>query len=77
MSIEYKKTVAVFTDSCSIEDAESLLTWLIDKPKAKVNLKGLEHAYTAVIQLLLAFKPTVTNWPQSGPLVQLLRQHLN
>ena len=77
VGIEYKKTVAVFTDSCSIEDAESLLTWFIDKPKAKVNLKGLEHAHTAVIQLLLAFKPSVTNWPQSGPLVQILRQHLN
>lgn len=76
MSIEFKKTVAVFDKDASIEEAESLLSWLLENPSRKVNLKALQHAHTAVIQVLLAARPNVSTWPSDGPLSQLLRQHM-
>jgi hypothetical protein len=76
VSIAFKKTVAVFDHDVTIEEAETLLCWLLEKPNRKVNLKALQHAHTAVIQVLLATRPNVSSWPSDGPLSQLLRQHM-
>lgn len=76
MSIKFKQTVAVFDHDACIEEAEMLLRWLLEKPNRKVNLKSLHYAHTAVIQVLLATRPPVSDWPSDGPLSQLLRQHM-
>ncbi len=76
MSITYKKTVAVLDGRLAVEEAESLFDWLLNKPNAKVNLKDLTFAHTAILQLLMMFKPKVTSWPPPGPLNTLLQHHL-
>ncbi|RKX24302.1 MAG: hypothetical protein DRP47_11585 [Candidatus Zixiibacteriota bacterium] len=63
MPIDYKKTVAMFEGHCEIEEAESLLGWLLDNPKGKVNLKQIQHLHTAVLQVLIALSPSITAWP--------------
>ncbi len=76
MSIEFTHTVAVFHQDAGLDEAEPLFNWLLENPNRKVNLHALKHAHTAVIQVLLAIRPCVSNWPADGPLAQLLRQHL-
>ncbi len=64
MPIEYKKTVAVLSGICTVEEAEELLEWLHAHPGGKVNLKDLEHPHTAVLQVLMALRPSVSVPPQ-------------
>lgn len=63
MPISYKKTVAVLQDYCTIEEAETLLEWLLEHPKAKLNLKQLEHLHTAVLQVIMALQPAISAMP--------------
>lgn len=65
MSIEYKKTVAIMEGECTVEDAEVLLEWVLLNPKGKINLKQCEHMHTAVLQVLMAVKPSVSVWPNN------------
>ncbi len=60
----YKKTVAVLEGVCTVEEAESLLGWLQEHPKGKVNLKKCEHLHAAVLQVLMAAGPDVSVWPE-------------
>jgi hypothetical protein len=65
MSIEYKNNTAKLVDLISIEDVESLFNWLAERKKPKVDLGELDHMHTAVLQLLLVFKPTITDLPNN------------
>jgi len=47
-----------------VEEAEPLLEWLQKKPKAKVDLSKCTHLHTANLQVLMAAKPDVANWPE-------------
>ncbi len=64
MPIIYKKTVAVLEGVCEIEEAETLLSWLLEHPKGKLNLKRLEHPHTALLQVLMALRPDVSVFPE-------------
>jgi len=64
MPINYKKTVAIVDGLCDIEEAETLLEWLLENPKGKLNLKQLDHPHTAVLQVMIALQPTVSAWPE-------------
>ncbi|NOY45844.1 MAG: hypothetical protein GXP50_10420 [Deltaproteobacteria bacterium] len=64
MPVRYKKKVAVLEGVCAVEEAESLLGWLQEHPKAKVNLKGCEHLHAAVLQVLMATGAPVSVWPE-------------
>jgi len=64
MPISYKKTVAVLEGVCDIEEAEGLLSWLLEHPKGKLNLKQLEHPHTAVLQVIMALRPALSAYPE-------------
>lgn len=64
MPLTLKKTVAVLDGHVAIEEAENLLNWLIDHPKGRINLKNLEHAHTAVWQVLIASRPKIAAYPE-------------
>jgi len=72
MPMELKKTVVVCTDICNIEDAETLLGWLLDNPKGKINLKQCERLHTAIFQVLIAVKPTLSVLPTHDKLKRQL-----
>ena len=63
MPITYKKTIALLEGHCEIEEAETLFAWLLEHPKGKVNLKQVEHIHAAILQVLMALKPSVSAWP--------------
>jgi hypothetical protein len=58
----------VLEGSCPSEDAERLLQHLATSPDATVDLRGCESAHTAVIQVLMAFKPKSQGPPSDHPL---------
>jgi len=45
---------------CHVEDAESLLNLLQEEPGRTVDLSAVGALHTAVLQLLLAFRPRIT-----------------
>ncbi len=76
MAITYKKNVAVLEDVCEIEEAEPLLDWLLQHPKGKLNLKRLSHPHSAVMQLMMAFRPMISIWPQDEEMFTWLEPSL-
>jgi hypothetical protein len=72
MAIEYKKSLAVFTEFVGVEEAENLLQWLLKNPKGKINLAACEHIHAANLQVLMAIKPIVAAWPADEDLQRWL-----
>jgi len=72
MPMTFKKTVAVCEQMCSIEEAETLLEWLLDNPKGMVNLKKCQYLHTAIIQVLMAIKPEFSALPDDEKFRQTL-----
>ncbi len=44
---------------CRVEDAEPLLGWLQADRSRVVDLTDTEHLHTAVLQILMALKPSI------------------
>jgi hypothetical protein len=72
MAIEYKKSLAVFTEFVGVEEAENLLQWLLKNPKGKINLAACEHIHAANLQVLMAVKPIIAAWPADEDLQRWL-----
>ena len=72
MAIEYKKSLAVFTEFVGVEEAENLLQWLLKNPKGKINLATCEHIHAANLQVLMAVKPQISVWPADEDLTHWL-----
>ena len=68
MPIEYKKNRAVFRNEVSVEEAETLLEWLQNKPTAKVDLSACSHLHTANLQVLMVAKTAISSWPKDAEL---------
>jgi len=68
MAIEFKKTTVVFTDFIGVEEAETLLEWLLKNPKGKVNLSDCTHIHASSLQVLMAAKPAITSMPKDEDL---------
>ena len=68
MAIEYKKTKAVFRQVAGAEEAEGLLEWLSKHPKGKIDLKECSHLHPANLQVLMAARATVSQWPKDEAL---------
>jgi hypothetical protein len=56
---------------CSIEDADTLQKHMLSIPRALVDWRTCTYAHTAVIQILMAFKP-VLRGPPAGDSLRLL-----
>jgi hypothetical protein len=68
MAIEYKRSLAVFSDFVGVEEAEALLEWLLKNPKGKINLAECGHIHAANLQVLMAVKPQVAAWSKDDNL---------
>lgn len=58
MSMRVEDGVAVFADVCGPEEAAEFADWLREGG-TNVRLDGLKHLHTAILQCLMAFKPSV------------------
>jgi hypothetical protein len=77
MPIEFKQDCAFFADVVSVEEAEGLLEWLQKQPSPKVDLSACGHLHTANLQVLMAAKPEIVNWPADSELRAWLESALN
>ena len=68
MPVEFKNNTAKLIDLVSIEDAEALFNWLLERKKPKMDLSELSHIHTACLQLLLVFKPEIIAHPEQEDL---------
>lgn len=59
MPIRYTKTRAHFEDRCAVEEALPLVGFLTEHPRAKVTLARCTGLHTALVQVLMAFRPVV------------------
>jgi ABC-type transporter Mla MlaB component len=68
MPVEFKNNTAKLIDLVSIEDADALFNWLLERKKPKMDLSELSHIHTACLQLLLVFKPEIIAHPEQEDL---------
>jgi hypothetical protein len=76
MPIEYKKNQAVFAGVASVEEAEPLLAWIQERKSPKVSLRACTHMHPANLQVLMAAKATVIDWPEDETLSAWARSAL-
>jgi hypothetical protein len=69
--------VIVLEGSCPGEDAEILLQHLHAAPAGAVDLRRCDFAHTAVIQVLMAFRPKLLGPPGDHPMWQWVYPMLN
>jgi hypothetical protein len=60
------------TGICPVEDAETLLQYLLSTPHATVDWSACESAHSAVVQVLLVAKAI----PRGSPKSPFLRDHV-
>jgi hypothetical protein len=73
MPIEYKKNTARFIGFVSVEEAEALLEWLQRQKRPQVDLAACTHLHAANLQVLMAARPAISDWPADENLAQWLR----
>jgi hypothetical protein len=76
MAIEYKKSLAIFRDVVSVDDAETLLDWLQKRPAARVDFSACSHVHPANLQVLMAAKTPVVEWPKDAVFADWLKSAL-
>ncbi len=73
MPIEFSDDRAVLNGVCCVEEAEGLLSWVMQHPGAPVDAAACEHVHSAVLQVLMARRPPIATLPAAGPLQQVLQ----
>ncbi|MCG5500986.1 hypothetical protein [Ectothiorhodospira lacustris] len=77
MGIETNADTLRVSDILGVEDAETLLDWLLKHPGGPVNLAACTHLHAANLQVLMATRPHITTWPDDPMLADWLRHALN
>jgi len=73
MPITFHDDRAVLEGICAVEDAEGLLSWVLQHPGAPVDVATCEHLHSAILQVLMARRPPLASAPPAGPLHQILQ----
>ena len=63
MTVRLDGEVIVLSGDCPVEDAETLLGFLIERPDARVDVAGCGRVHSAVVQILLAVRPSLGGTP--------------
>lgn len=66
MPIRYDADLARFEAACTVEDALPLAEWLEATAAPRVDLSACTDLHTALLQLLLAARPTMTAGPEDA-----------
>jgi hypothetical protein len=77
MAILYKKNIAIFQGTVTVEEADGLLEWFLKDIKHQVNLGECQFLHAANLQVLMAAKPTIAAWPKDTNLRVWLEAALN
>jgi hypothetical protein len=63
MTIRYLKKHAALEGHVAVDDAEALAQWLLQQREPAVHLGKCEGVHGAVLQVLLALRPTFKSSP--------------
>lgn len=63
---------AVLSETCVIEEADSLLAWIKEHPGGVVDMERCNHMHAAILQVLLAARPTFGSPPEDA----FLKEHV-
>ncbi len=81
MALQFDQQLATLSGTVSVEEAETLATWLKEQMVATnplgVAMADCEHVHAAVLQTLLALKPRLHSEPKAPLLRQVLSHHLD
>lgn len=66
MSVRLDGNLIILEGICRVEDAEPLLGWLQADRGRIVDLAGVEHLHAAVLQVLMALRPTIRGMPEDA-----------
>ena len=69
MTVRLDGQTIYLSGECRVEDAEPLVGLLVGSSSVQVDVSGAEGLHTAVIQVLIAFKPTLIGRP-ANPFLQ-------
>ncbi len=73
MTIEYRKKIAVFGESATIDEADTFWEWLINHSDKSVDLTACTYVHTVILQLLMASKVKIKAWPSNSALSSILQ----
>jgi hypothetical protein len=73
MTIRYLKKYAALEGHVSVDDAESLARWLLAQERPAVHMAKCDGVHSAVLQVLLSFRPKIVAAPGDGLLAGVLR----
>ncbi|MCD7108037.1 hypothetical protein LRX75_03170 [Rhizobium sp. DKSPLA3] len=74
MTIRFLKTKAVLSGNCTVEEAEDLVQWLVNHPKAEVNMREVTHLHTASLQAIAAAGNRISALPDDPFCAQALQR---
>jgi hypothetical protein len=74
MTIRYLKKYAALEGVVGVDDAETLAQWLQQQGAPAVHMGKCQNVHGAVLQVLLALRPTVTVAPGDPLLAAVLAQ---
>lgn len=72
MPIQFLARSARLTEVVTVEEAESLLQWILAHPKGRLDLSRCTHLHAATLQVLLALRPPVSSLPEDAALAAWL-----
>ncbi|MER2494306.1 hypothetical protein [Catenovulum sediminis] len=73
MPLDNHENIMHLQQDCGAEEAEQLLEWLLANPKGQISLESCSHLHTAVLQVLMAFRPKICAPSLTMPLDKLLQ----
>lgn len=74
MSIQYTQDQAALEGVVVVEEAESLQNRLKEQPQTAVNVAMCDSMHTAVLQVILALRPTLSGQPSDPWLARILER---
>ncbi len=79
MGVQYDviENVIEIEESCSVEDAETLLQLVLEHDDALIDASRCTHIHTAAMQVLLAANPKFRDLPEEEFLRQFLAPYWN
>jgi hypothetical protein len=73
MGMEIHENTAVISDILGVEEAESLLEWLLEHREGPLDLARCAHLHAANLQVLMALRPRILAWPDDPALADWLK----
>ena len=73
MGMDFQENTLVISDILGVEEAESLLEWLLAHRDGQLDLTACVHLHAANLQVLMALRPAIHSWPDDPALTDWLK----